>query len=171
MAQSGRWNLSWQDRPREEAAHFNPAFCGELLTRAVQEFKRLRLAPLPLPLAFVILPLTLHPPTRRALPRRANVTFASWAAQHEPVLAEVPDRVLRLRPVTREALLFLSQLDALSVGSDGLLPGARPMRLSTKPAVSTDDVEEARRAAGLLGRWFAHQPTSATVLQTMGVRI
>lgn len=171
MAEHSHWTLSWLKRPPEEAAHFNPAFCGELLARAVHEHHRLRAVPLPLPLAFLVLPLALPLATRRALPRKANTTFASWSAEHEALLVEVPDRVLRLRPVTREGLLFLFQLRAATVGTDGVAPGERPLRLSTKPPVRTEDVDEIRRVAGLLGRWFAYQPTSAAILQTMGVRV
>ena len=171
MAEHSHWTLTWSERPPEEAAHFNPAFCGELLARAVHEYYRLRAAPLPLPLAFVVLPLALPPATRRALPRRANTAFATWSAEHEALLVEVPDRVLRLRPVTREGLLFLSQLGAAIVGGDGVSPGEKPWRLSTKLPVRTEDVDEARRAAGLLGRWFANQPAPAAILQTMGVRV
>jgi hypothetical protein len=171
MAEHNHWTLAWLERPPEEAAYFNPAFCGELLARAVQEYYRLRAAPLPLPLAFVVLPLALPQETRQALPRKANTTFVSWSAEHETILGGVPDRVLRLRPVTREGLLFLFQLAAATVGADGVSPGEKPMRLSTKPAVSTKDVDEARRAAGLLGRWFAYQPAPAAILQAMGVRV
>lgn len=171
MAERSHWTLAWRERPPEEAAHFNPAFCGELLARTIYEYQRLRSAPLPLPLAFVVLPLTLHLATRRALPRKANTTFASWSAEHEAILVGVPDRVLRLRPVTREGLLFLSQLGAAAVGADGVSRGKKPLRLSTKPPFTTEDVDEARRTAGLLGRWFAYQPSSAAILQTMGVRI
>ncbi len=171
MAEGSRWTLTWRERPPEEAAHFNPAFCGEILARCVHEYRRLKGIPLPLPLAFVVLPLTLHPLTRYALPRKANTTFASWSAEHEAVLAGVPDRVLRLRPVTRESLLFLFQLGAINIGEEGISPGAKPLRLSMKPPVRSDDVDDARRTAGLLGRWFAYQSGSVTVLQTMGVRL
>jgi hypothetical protein len=171
MAAQSRWTLTWQERPPEEAAHFNPAFCGELLTRTANEYRRLKEKPFPFPLAFVVLPLTLHPPTRQALPGKSNTTFASWSAEHETILAGVPDRVLGLRPVTREALLFLMQLQAIEIGKEGLTPGAKPMRLSTKLKVSTDEVDLTRRAAALLGRWFAYQVAPATILQTMGVRL
>jgi ABC-3C biological conflict system middle component len=171
MAKRSHWALTWRERPPEEAAHFNPAFCGELLARTVYEYHRLRGAPLPLPLAFLVLPLTLHLATRRALPRKANATFASWSAEHEAILVGVPDRVLRLRPVTREGLLFLLQLGAAIVGADGVSPGEKPLRLSTKPPFSTAEVNEVRRTAGLLGRWFSHQPAPTAVLQTMGVRV
>lgn len=35
-----RYELQWRDRPQEEAAHFNPAFCGELLVRTIGDFKK-----------------------------------------------------------------------------------------------------------------------------------
>lgn len=171
MAERSHWTLSWRERPPEEAAHFNPAFCGELLVRSVREFHRLRNSALPLPLAFLVLPLTLHPATRKALPRRANTTFATWSAMNEAILAGVPDRVLRLRPVTREGLLFLIQLGAATITAGGVAPGERPLRLSAALSITTNDVDEARRSAGLLGRWFAYQPASAAILQSMGVRL
>lgn len=171
MVQGSRWSLEWGKRPSEEAAHFNPAFCGELLTRAVSEYERLRGNPLPLPLAFTVLPMTLHPTTRMALPRKANTTFTTWSVEHETILLGVPDRTLRLRPVTREALLFMSQLGALSFERGGVSIGPKPLKLLTKLTISTDDVHDARRMAGLLGRWFAYQPTTAAILQTLGIRV
>jgi hypothetical protein len=171
MTQGTRWTLTWQERPPEEAALFNPAFCGELLARAIREYRRLAGAPLPLALSFVVLPLTLHPATRHVLPRKANTTLASWSVEQEAILAGLPQRILRLRPVTREALLFLTQLEAIAINADGLSTGKRPLRLSIKPSIRTDDVDDARRAAVLLGRWFAYQSAPATVLQTMGVQV
>jgi hypothetical protein len=161
--------LPWHDRPSEEAALLNPAFCGELIARAAHDYERLAKRPFPLPLAYLILPLTLYPLTRDALPGKANTTFATWSAAHDVLLAELPDRVLALRPVTREALLFLTQHQALALGPEGLSRGASPLALSAKLPVTSNDATSARRAAGLIGRWFANQGTTVTVLQTMGV--
>jgi hypothetical protein len=166
---SARWSLTWRDRPPEEAALLNPAFCGELVARATSNYEKVRAADFPLPLAFLILPLVLHPPTLAALPGKANTTFATWSADHEALLAEVPERILRLRPITREALLFLAQHGALRVDANGLRTGETPMKLPTKAFTSTPAVDEIRRAAGLLGRWFANQGAPVQILQTMGV--
>lgn len=171
MAGLSRFELAWRDRPQEEAAHFNPAFCGELLARTINEFRKQRGHAMPLAYAFVVLPLVLHPLARTALPGRANTAFASWAGENADTLSTLPDRMLSLRPVTREALLFLAQLDAIKVTPDGVTVGNRPIRLGTKPSVTTDEVDDMRRAAGLLGRWFGNQPNSTAVLQTLGVRI
>ena len=178
MAENRHFTKPWRDRPLEEAAHFNPAFCGELIARTLNGYSKLSPTSLPFALTFLVLPLALHPGTRRVLPRKANTAFASWAGENADILSTVPERVLRLRPVSREALLFLSQLGAIRVDKDGVSPGERPMSINVKPPVSTDEVDEIRRTAGLLGRWFAHQSqsgavsqTTGVVLQTMGIRV
>jgi hypothetical protein len=166
---ASRWSLTWRDRPPEEAALLNPAFCGELIARATKDYERIRATAFPLPLGFVVLPLVLHPPTLAVLPGRANTTFATWSADNEALLAELPERTLRLRPISREALLFLAQHRALTVDAEGLRTGEKPMRLTAKAAAATPDVDDIRRAAGLLGRWFANQGAPVQILQTMGV--
>lgn len=166
---ASRWSLAWRQRPVEEAALLNPAFCGELIARTTRDYERLRGAPLPLPLGFIVLPLVLHPTTLAALPGRANTTFATWSADNEALLADLPERTLRLRPISREALLFLTQHRALAVGPDGLRTGEKPMRLTAKTVVTTPDADDIRRAAALLGRWFANQGAPVQILQTMGV--
>lgn len=165
-----RWTLSWKDRPSEEAALFNPAFCGELIYRGVSEYEGIRGTAMPLALAFVILPLTLHTPTRALLPGRANATLVTWAAERGPHIAELPDRVLALRPIAREALLFMIQHGALAVTPSGLQRGEAPLKLSAKRPTATTETEDVRRAANLLGRWFANQAGAASVLQALGVR-
>lgn len=166
---AARWYLTWRDRPTEEAALLNPAFCGELIARATKEYERIRAAAFPLPLGFVVLPLVLHPPTLAVLPGRANTTFATWSADNEALLVELPERTLRLRPISREALLFLTQHRALTVDAEGLRTGEKPMKLTAKAAATTPDTDDIRRAAGLLGRWFAYQGAPVQILQTMGV--
>ena len=117
-----------------------------------------------------VLPLTLHKPTRDALPGRANAAFATWVAENGPLLAEeIPGRVNRLRPISREALLFAIRHRLLAIHDGGLVPGGKPVRLASRLSPSTDDVVETRAAAGLLGRWFAGQATEGSVMQGLGV--
>ncbi|GLR67836.1 hypothetical protein GCM10010909_25170 [Acidocella aquatica] len=165
---ASRWSLRWRDRPPEEAALLNPVFCGELIARATKDYERIRATAFPLPLGFVVLPLVLHPPTLAILPGRANTTFATWSAANEALLAELPERTRALRPISREALLFLAQHRVLAVDAEGLRLGEKPMRLTTK-VTTTTDVDDIRRAAALLGRWFANQGAPAQILQIMGV--
>ena len=169
MAIETRWSLPWAERSVEEARMFNPAFCGELICRTVGEYHRTREAGLSMVTAFLVLPLTLHKPTREALPRRANTAFAGWVAEHSALLAELPERARRLRLVSREALLFAVGHELLALDGRGLLSDAKLAPLSARFAVSTDEVNAVRRAAGLLGRCFAGQGTHTSILRVMGV--
>ncbi|MDN3275148.1 DUF6521 family protein [Frankia sp. RB7] len=169
MASSTSWDLKWSQRPSEEARNFNPAYCAELIARVVSEYFRMRQQSFGLALSFVVLPIVLHKPTREQLPGNSSASFASWIADRGPFLVEFPDRTLRLRPVTREALLFAIQNKVLQVNEGGLAPGNSPISRTARPAKVTDDVAEARSAASLLGRWFAAQANSTIVLQSFGV--
>ena len=169
MADESHWSLPWAERPVEEARIFNPAFCGELISHTVREYQRTRQAALNMVTAFLVLPLTLHSPTRKALPGRANTAFAGWVAEHAALLAELPERARRLRPISREALMFAVRHQLLVIDGGGLLPGAQPVRRSVLFPVNTDEVNAARSASALLGRWFAAQGTQTSILQGMGI--
>lgn len=169
MADETRWSLAWTERPPEEARIFNPAFCGELIGRTVCEYHRTRQAALSIAIAFLVIPIALHRPTREALPGRANTAFAGWVAENAALLAELPERARRLRPVSREALLFALRHQLLALEDGGFVTGEKPVRLNARLAVTTDEVNAARGAAGLLGRWFAGQGTQTSILQGMGV--
>ena len=81
----------------------------------------------------------------------------------------LPGRARRLRPISREALLFGVHHQLLVLDGGGLLPSAQPFRRSARFAVTTDEVKAARNAAALLGRWFAAQGTQTSILQGMGI--
>ncbi len=164
------WDIAWRNRPREEAALFNAAFCCELVARAAVDYDAARATALPIVFSFLIVPLVMHPGTRDILPGRASTAFGSWVVVHHDILVHVPDRVEKLRPVVREALLFGLQVGALRVDGGGLAVGDRPMRLGARLATTTDEADAMRRAAALLGRWFGAQPEPAAVLQGFGVR-
>ena len=169
MADETRWSIPWTERPAEEARILNPAFCAELIGRTVQEYHGTRPEALGMVTTFLVLPLTLHRPTREALPRRANKVFVGWVAENAALLAELPERTRRLRPISREALLFALRHRLLALEGGGLLPGTDPVPRAARLNASTDDVKAAQRAAALLGRWFAGQSAQTTILQAMGV--
>ncbi|MET4023885.1 three component ABC system middle component [Bradyrhizobium sp. S3.2.12] len=142
MEYKHKWDLEWNKRPSEEARNLNPAFCGELIFRAMVDYRRIKPRPFSFALSFVILPIALHKPTRDQLPGKASTAFVGWLADHGPSLAQLPDRVLRLAPVTREALSFLIQNNATKIADGGLVPGTKPIRISETLSQTTDDTSE-----------------------------
>jgi hypothetical protein len=163
------WDVPWDNRAREEAANLNPAFCGELLGRAVSEYKRLRELPFPYALTFVVLPIALHKRTRDLLPGNASTAFVGWVAEKRSLIAELPERVLRLMPITREGVLFSVQHQLLQFEDGGVVPGKRRINARARVQPSTDDADDARRAAALLGRWFAAQGSTSSIMHGFGV--
>jgi hypothetical protein len=120
-------------------------------------------------LAFLVLPLALHKGSRGQLPKMANTAFAGWIATHDNVVAELPLRMERLRPVVREAMIFSIRQVRLAVQHGGLVPGPSRLSSTAKVAISTKDTDQARSAATLLGRWFGAQGDAPSVLQGFGV--
>jgi hypothetical protein len=165
------WDVPWSRRAREEAANLNPAFCGELLTRSTSEYKRMREQPLPFPLCFVILPICLHQRTRELLSGNSSASFLAWVAERRPMLAEFPEKVRELLPITREALLFATQCKMLRFEQGGIVPGKKRIPPVSRIEPSTDDANEVRRAAALVGRWFAAQGSAIPILHSFGVTL
>jgi hypothetical protein len=163
------WDVPWDQRAREEAANLNPAFCGELLSRSVGEYRRVREHPMPFPLAFLILPIALHPKTRSLLPGNSSASFVTWIAERRAFLTDVPERVVRLIPITREAILFSIQHSLIAFDEGSLTPGKKRLNARTRPALSTDDSDDIRRTSALLGRWFASQGAASSILYGFGV--
>jgi hypothetical protein len=160
--------VEWKARPREEAALFNPASWRTYRSR--RDRSRKVGGYLHFSLAFLILLLVLPPVTRAKLPGRSDTAFRSWAVDNDVISPELPERTVNLKGMTREALLFMIQHDALALSGGAVTVGEAPMVFSRRPQYTTSEVDEMRRAARFLGRWFANQSGAKHILQTLGLR-
>src|SRR4051812_8891000 len=109
----------WESRPREEANLLNPAFCGLIIAQAVEDYVRAIPAGMPFALAFLVLPIVLHKPTRDALPQRTTKAISSWLEENEEYRATFPERAKTLSPYVREALLYDLMHDRLRLNDKG----------------------------------------------------
>lgn len=153
----------------EEMALFNPAFLARLLHGTAHEYEKPSGNGLPVPLAFLSVPLALHKPTRDDLPRTSAALMQKWIREHPRHMARLSSRVLGLRPFTGLAIRFGIEHGVLT-SQGGLLSGGsllrRPRNLSS---FETAEIEECMKAAQFLGRWFARQPDAATALAWWGL--
>lgn len=163
---------TWSERPRDLASLLNPAFTGILLRSAVDGYVREAGVGLPYPLAFLVLPLSVHRQTAERLPRGISTMFQSWLQENREVLVGFPDRAKSLLPFTREAIIFAGQRGALSITDDGsLVPGEKKLKgISPYKTKSHDEVKEAVRKSEFVGRWFALAGPPPTVYSLLGVR-
>jgi hypothetical protein len=161
----------WPKRVVEEANLFNPAFCSMLIGKTASDYQKKSSRALPFPLAFIVLPIVLHNDTRHALPHSTITSLLSWVQENREVLVDFALRMQRLRDITRETILFATQLDTLALSADGGLIVGDKHRTATdaRTGLFTDEARQCVERAGFLGRWFAAAGTTATIYAAWGV--
>ena len=160
----------WASRPTELAYLFNPAYCGWILREAIEAYASVKPDGMPLPIAFLILPVVLHRPTRDLVPRAVTTTLHGWLQEHAELRINFADRTKELAPFTREAVLFLGVRGQLHVGGEGTVTVTG--KLGRGKAALLDNSEEMKDSltkAKFVGRWFASAGEPATVFQMWGV--
>ena len=162
----------WENRVVEEANLLNPAFCVALLAKTTQEYGKKGGQQFPFALSFLVLPIVLHRQTRSYLPASTHTALLPWIQDHRDLLVNFQRRVLGLRGITREALAFGLQHQALVLSVDGCLTLGSKHRSATerRTGLFTDEARECVDRAGFLGRWFFAAGTTATIYAAWGVR-
>lgn len=125
---------------------------------------------MPLPMAYLVLPVVLHRPTRDLVPRAVTTTLHGWLQEHPELRINFADRTKELAPFTREAVLFLGVRGQLHVGGEGTVTVTG--KLGRGKAALLDNSEEMKSSltkAKFVGRWFASAGEPATVFQMWGV--
>lgn len=154
----------------EEVALFNPAFVARLLRAAVNDYEKTAARGMPVPLAFLLIPLVLHKPTRDDLPTHASSQMQTWIREHPRHRAQLDVRVLGMRQFVGIAVRFGVQHGVLTSVDDGIGVGTVKRRPRGHAELESAEVDHCLRAASFLGRWFARQPDTATLLALWGLQ-
>lgn len=161
---------SWAERPTELAYLFNPAYCGWVLREAVEGYSSVKPPGMPLPLAFLILPVVLHRPTRELVPRAVTTTLHVWLQDRPEVRIDFAERARGLSPFAREALLYLGASGHLLIADDGNISAGKKLGRGKGPLLEQSaEMGECLSKAKFVGRWFASAGEPATVFQMWGV--
>lgn len=161
---------SWNQRSREEARLFNPSFLGTLVWATAVGYKATASSSLPVALAYVSLPISLHKPTREGLPRSIRTSLATWLLENSYFRVGFAGRARALAPYVREGLLFGSTHGLVSLAPDmGLLAAPRPTALPAYLRQATDEVRQCLKRSEFVGKWFGTAGTAETVMALWGV--
>jgi hypothetical protein len=162
---------AWNGRAVEEANLFNPAFCAMLIAKACKEYAKKGQEPLSFPLAFLILPLTVHPITRAALPYSTVTSLLSWTQERRGDLVEFGAHTRRLLPYSREAIMFGLANNMLTLDESGRVNTGKSYVTPTEKKIElfTAEVRDCLDRAGFVGRWFAGAGTASTIYSVLGV--
>ncbi|WP_228544346.1 three component ABC system middle component [Micromonospora sp. S-DT3-3-22] len=151
----------WEERSQIEAAYLNPALVAAVIATASDGFQEEAKESLPWPVSFLVVPLILHSPTRRALPKDTRTHISTWLGRNPVLHAGFPARAQSLVPVVREGLRFGLRNRMLSL-SDESVAARYPVKI-------TKDSSPVLRPARLAGRWFAKTKHSPTLFALFGV--
>jgi Family of unknown function (DUF6521) len=161
----------WNQRPREEANLLNPAFCCTALTSSIIGYMGVDVEGMPYPLTFMILPIVLHKATREAVPQSRRTSLAAWIQDNTSVRVLFSERLISLKPHTREAVLFGLLHDWLAFRAGGRLQTAMADRDVNRFLQRLDgEARECVMLARFVGRWFASAGSPQTVLALWGIR-
>lgn len=139
-------------RAPEAVALFNAVLTSELLVNSCWSKAQVDGIGLEWPTAFLILPLTLHPPTRESLPSQRRVTLARWAIKEPDLLADMESRVVAMVEPTKRAIRHGMRVGRLGLNESTLVALKRPK----DPASDwPDELRLSIRAARLCGHWFS----------------
>ncbi len=161
---------SWTARPKEEAYLLNPAFCCTTLAAAICEYAKVREKGMPFPFAFMFLPIVLHKPTRDRLPPNTRTSMAAWLQENSDARVLFYERLVSLKPHTKEAVQFGMLVDWI-VPRDGGLLGTTLSESDVNRSIRklADEARECVMRARFLGKWFAAAGATHTVMAFWGV--
>jgi Family of unknown function (DUF6521) len=162
---------TWLERPREEAYLLNPAFSSSAIAAAISGYNSVKKEGTPFPLVFMFLPITLHRATRESLPPSVRTSLVIWLQENSITRVLFYERLVSLKPHTREALHFGLLSDWFFLADGGLVQTTKTEKEINKIVQMLDD--EARECilrARFVGKWFASAGTPQTVMALWGIQ-
>ena len=161
---------SWQDTPPEVANLLNPAFCGQILYRAIKSHMKETNKPMPYALAFLVLPLVLHSKTRQSI-KGTTKHLQVWLNGNQPVKVGLSTRARSLVPYTRQALTFVNQAGAVNlvIPEASLSAVDRLKTVRNRRFPQSDETKECISKAEILGKWFARANSPTTIYASLGL--
>ncbi len=124
---------------------------------------------MPYALAFLVLPLVLHPGTQCTMESRTR-HFLVWINSNQHIKVGLPQRARALVPYSREALTFLCQTGVIAISAqDASLSILRGLRRRQQGAQPSDDTRACLGKSVVLGKWFARTNSPATIYASLGL--
>jgi hypothetical protein len=160
----------WEDRPQEVAHLLNPAFCGQVIYECAVSYAAQSERGMPYALAFLVLPIVLHPGTQQTMNSRTR-HFLVWVNSNQHIKVGLAERARSLIPYSREAMTFLYQMHIVAISAaDASLSIVGQLRQRHRRVLQAgDDTRACLGKSAVLGKWFARVNSPATIYASLGL--
>jgi len=158
----------WNERPFEIRNLFNPAFCGVILLRSIQEFQIYDDSGMPFSLSLLVLPLCLYKDSRELISAKSRSYLLKTIGDNPQVRVDFARRTRSLLPFTMEAFGFTMQLGSFEVTGQGKL---RVQKKGIRKKIDgTPESIECQKVAKIVGKNFARISDRVTIYTTFGIK-
>jgi hypothetical protein len=159
-------------RSFEEFTLLNSAFCASLVASCATGWRQQVATQFPFAYSFLVLPVTLHGPTRYVLPRTIRTSMANWTQEHPDVKVGFAERAKSLRLFTKEAILFGVSQELFSMKKNGDLSTNQSATVIHNWGIALGGESGlCISKAFFLGRWLGTSATLETTLALWGVSV
>ena len=161
----------WSSRSDIEAALFNPAFCGELILRAVSSYNRgEKHGKFPYALSYLILPFLLNAELYHALPSTKRTKLMTWLYEHRHLVPVIADKAKDLKEYTNEAIILYLNMDLLQM-NDQIELEAGTSKMTRIRNFHREEVDKILKRAEFLGSWFSEAGDVVTIYSLIGITV
>lgn len=158
----------WETRNPILANLLNPAFCGEILRRAIKGYNNESGKEMSFALCFTVLPVILHQKTLELLPKTTVKKFFEWIDSLPKLKISIAQRIKDMVPFTRESIQFLIYYNSVKISDTGNLY-ITPYKKKNIDHVAWDSVVRLFERAEFYGRWLAKSGTPDTIFAIIGI--
>jgi hypothetical protein len=161
----------WDKRTREEAYLFNPPFCCTIIASTCVGYHDASNEAFPFALAFMVLPIIMHKKTREALPRTIRTSIPAWLQEHAEVKIGFFERLMTLKPYTREAIRFGLSFNWIELSNTANIRCIIPNTQINRAIRSLyGDAQDCISRAHFLGKWYGTSASTETTMALWGIR-
>jgi len=158
----------WDQRPFEIRNLFNPAFCGLVLSRALQGYEEEDARGMPFSLTLLVLPVCLHRDTREVIASNPRSYLLKTVEKNQQVMVGFAERVTQMLPYAFEGFGLLMERGCIAVTKDGRIQTV-PKKVR-KSVDGTAETVACQKVGRIVGKEFARIGDRATIYTTFGIR-
>ncbi len=147
---------------------FNPAFCGLVLFRGLNDYEDEDARGMPFSLSLLVLPLCLHKDSREVIANSPRSHLLKTAEKNQHIMVGFADRVTQMLPYAFEEFGLLMERGYIAVADNGRIQTVPKM--VRKTVDGTAETVVCQKVARIIGREFARIADRATVYTTFGIR-